>query len=180
MGTEQRINLSIWSGWEKKTLSKLLGMLQQVDGAETVLLSRVFESHEGFKEPKRVRQAKQKVRLVLMTFIDTKGVVHIDFSSPGSDSQATCQQKNYEVLLCQDNAPAHNALTIWHFLTEGSNLMTHSTWLRVTFFSFSKRKEFIKGHVFRTWMSSRGPENSSRGAWRRRMGKYVSLTRGRL
>ena len=121
--------------------------------------------------PKKARQSKSKVKVMLITFFDVRGIVHSEFLPQG---QMINQQVYKEILqlllrsvpekrreLWQDkswllhhnNAPADNALSIWQFLAEKNIALLkqppYSPDLApCDFFLFPKLKGIIKGTFF--------------------------------
>ena len=86
--------------------------------------------------PKKARQSRSKIKLMLIAFFDVRGIVHMELLPQGQTVNqhiykeilwhllcSVCE-KRHELwqdnawLLHQDNAPAHNALNIRQLLTE--------------------------------------------------------------
>ena len=87
-------------------------------------------------KPKKARQSRSKIKLMLIAFFDARGIVYMEFLSQGQ----TVNQHVYKEILCrllrsmhkkrhklwqdnawllhQDNTPAHNVLSIHQFLAE--------------------------------------------------------------
>ena len=121
--------------------------------------------------PKKARQSKSKVKVMLITFIDVRSIVHSEFLPQG---QTINQQVYKEILrlllrpvrekrrelwqdkswlLHHDNAPAHNALSIRQFLAEKNIAVLeqppYSPDLALCdLFLFPKLKGIIKGTRF--------------------------------
>ena len=104
--------------------------------------------------PKKARQSRSKIKLMLIAFFDARGIVHMEFLPQGH----TVNQHVYKEILqrllhsvrekrCelwQDNAPAHNALSIRQFLVERNvTVMDHPPYS-----SDLDLKEVIKGVHF--------------------------------
>ena len=125
--------------------------------------------------PKKARQSKSKVKVVLITFFDTLRVL-----ATGPDDQSASLQwilrlllrsvrekrrqlwQDKSWLLHHDNAPAHNTLSIRQFLAEKNiavgwnNLHIHMILLRVTFFFSPSSRGSSTGPVLKAWRPSRG------------------------
>ena len=121
--------------------------------------------------PKKFHQSKSRVKTMLLTFFDIKGIVHYEFVPTG---QTVNQVYYLEVLgrlrekgrrkrpelfannswiLHHDNAPARTALSVREFLSYQTNncvgtpcLITGSA--PSDFFLFPKIKEILKGRHF--------------------------------
>jgi len=122
----------------------------------------------GSPRPKKARQLRSNIKLMLICFFDPKGIVHKEFVPPGQTVNAAFyievlervwenvqrkrpdQWRNNTRLLHHDNAPAHAALLTRRFLTD--NIMTvvpHPPYLPdlapSNFFLFQKLKMKLKG-----------------------------------
>ena len=121
--------------------------------------------------PKKARQSRSKIKLMLMAFFDTREIVHMEFLP---QSQTVNQHVYKEILrrllrsvrekrrelwqdnawlLHQDNAPVHNALSIRQFLVKRNvTVLDHPPYspdlAPCDFFLFPKLKEVIKGVRF--------------------------------
>ena len=121
--------------------------------------------------PKKARQSKSKVKVMLITFFDVRSIVHNEFLPQG---QTISQQVYKEILrlllrpvhekrrelwqdkswlLHHDTAPAHNALSIRQFLAEKNiAVLEQPHYLPdlapCDFFLFPKLKGIIKGTRF--------------------------------
>ena len=95
-----------------------------------------WKSPTSLRPKKAIRQSKSKVKVILITFFDVRGIVHSEFLPQGQ----TINQQDYKEILrlllrsvCEkrrelwqdkswllhhDNAPAHNALSIRQLLAE--------------------------------------------------------------
>ncbi|XP_027233874.2 uncharacterized protein [Penaeus vannamei] len=119
--------------------------------------------------PKNARQSKVKVMLI--TFFDVRGIVHCEFLSQGQTISQHIYKKILQRLLCSmrekrqelwqdnswllhhDNAPAHSALSIRQFLAEKSIAVLEQPpyspdLAPCDFFLFPKLKGVIKGTRF--------------------------------
>ena len=128
-------------------------------------------------KPKRARQLRSKIKLMLIAFFDARGIVHMEFLPQGQTVNQhvykeilrrllrSVSEKRHELwqdnawLLHQDNAPAHNALSIRQFLVERNvAVLDHppysSDLAPCDFFLFSKLKEVIKGARFSRYGSN--------------------------
>ena len=90
----------------------------------------------GSPRPKKARQSKSKVKLMLIAFFDVRGIVHTEFLPQGQTVNQhvykdvlrrlirSVRDKRRELwvndswVLHHDNAPAHNALSVRQFLGE--------------------------------------------------------------
>ena len=133
--------------------------------------------------PKKARQSKSKVKVMLIMFCDVRGIVPSEFLPQG---QTISQQVYKEILrlllrsvrekrreLWQgkswllriiyhyDNAPAHNALSIRQFLAEKNITVLEQPpyspdLARVTFFFSPDSRGTSMGPVLKAWGPSRG------------------------
>ena len=143
--------------------------------------------------PKKARQSRSKIKLMLIAFFDARGIVHMEFLPQGQTVNQhvykeilrrllrSVREKRHELwqdnvwLLHQDNAPA-DALSIRQFLTERNvTVLDHPPYspdlAPCDFFCSPSSRE----SVFRIWKPSRRPwrrnwnvsrKNPSRSAWR--------------
>ena len=122
--------------------------------------------------PKKARQLRSKIKLMLIALFDGRGIVHMEFLPQG---QTVNQHVYKEILrrllrsvcekrheLWQDNAPAHTALSIRHFLAERNvTVLDHPPYSPDPapcdfFFSPSSRRS-SRESVFQIWKPSRRP-----------------------
>lgn len=118
--------------------------------------------------PQKARMSKSKVKVMLITFFDIKGIVHFEFLEHGTTVnqhvyKAILQRlrekirrkrrdlwENGSWILHHDNAPAHTALSVREFLAEKSiTLLEHPPYspdlAPCDFFLFPKLKSVLKG-----------------------------------
>ncbi|UYV76625.1 hypothetical protein LAZ67_14001499 [Cordylochernes scorpioides] len=123
--------------------------------------------------PKKARQVRSNVKVLLTVFFDCRGVVHHEFFPQGRTvnkeyylqvmrnlRKAICQKrpdlwKNKNWLLHHDNAPAHTSLLVRDFLAKNNTLMMpqppYSPDLApCDFFLFPKLKRPMKGRRYAT------------------------------
>ena len=138
---------------------------------------------------KKVRQSKSKVKVMLITFFDVRGIVHSEFLPQG---QTINQQVYKEILqlllhsvhkkrrelwqdklwlLHHDNAPAHNALSIRQFLAEKKITMLEQPpcspdLAPCDLFSINSRGS-SKRPILKAWRPSRGRNDRAEGHPRR-------------
>ncbi|UYV64612.1 hypothetical protein LAZ67_3001311 [Cordylochernes scorpioides] len=121
-------------------------LLQRVYGydVETKAQSSQWKlPHEP--RPKKARQVRSNVKVLLTVFLDCRGVVHHEFLPQGRTN------KNW--LLHHDNAPAHTSLLVRDFLAKNNTLMMpqppYSPDLApCDFFLFPKLKRPMKGRRY--------------------------------
>ncbi|UYV80194.1 hypothetical protein LAZ67_18001973 [Cordylochernes scorpioides] len=124
-------------------------------------------------KPKKARQVRSNVKVLLTVFVDCRGVVHREFLPQGRTvnkeyylqvmrnlSEAIRQKrpdlwKNKNWLLHHDNAPAHTSLLVRDFLAKNNTLMMpqppYSPDLApCDFFLFPKLKRPMKGRRYAT------------------------------
>ncbi|UYV78503.1 hypothetical protein LAZ67_16001800 [Cordylochernes scorpioides] len=95
--------------------------------------------------PKKARQVRSNVKVLLTVFFDCRGVVHHEFSC----------HRNKNWLLHHDNAPAHTSLLVRDVLAKNNTLMMpqppYSPDLApCAFFLFPKLKRPMKGQCYAT------------------------------
>jgi len=121
--------------------------------------------------PKKFRQSKSRVKTMLLTFFDIRGIVHYEFvPTEQTVNQVYCLEvlgrlhekviwkqpklfANNSWILCHDNAPAHTALSVREFLaTKQITVLEHPAYsldlAPSDFFLFPKIKEILKGRHF--------------------------------
>lgn len=127
--------------------------------------------------PKKARQSNPKVKVMLITFLNVKGIINCEFLP---QDQTINQQVYIEILwrlLClvhrkrqelwqgklwllhHNNAPVHNACyhSSWPRISLcWNNLPVHLTLLHVTFFFSPSSKESSRRPVLKMWRLSRG------------------------
>jgi hypothetical protein len=124
-------------------------------------------------QPKKVRQVKSNVKSMLICFFDFDGIIHKEFVPPGQTVNAKfyCdvlrrlregkrrkqpgKGRTYNWVLHHDNAPAHTALAVQHFLaSKNMTVVPHPPYLAVVapgdFFLFPKMKIKLKRRRFDT------------------------------
>ena len=122
-------------------------------------------------QPKKFRQSKSRVKTMLLTFFDIRGIVHNEFVPTGQTvnqvyylkTAARLREKvrwkqpelfaNNSWILHHDNAPAHTALSVREFLpTKQITVLEHPAYspdlAPSDFFLFPKIKEILKGRHF--------------------------------
>ena len=127
----------------------------------------------GSQRPKKARQVRSHVKVLLTVFFDCRGVVHHEFLPQGRTvnkeyylqvmrnlREAICQRlpdlwKNKNWLLHHDNAPAHTSLLVGKFLAKNNTLIMpqplYSPDLApCDYFLFPKLKRPIKGRRYDT------------------------------
>ena len=130
--------------------------------------------------PKKARQSRSKIKLMLIAFFDTRGIVHMEFLPQGQTVNQhvykeilrrllrSVREKRRELwqdnawLLHQDNAPAHNALSIRQFLAERNvTVLDHPPYspdlAPCDFFCSPSSRRSSREFVFRIWKPSRRP-----------------------
>ena len=119
--------------------------------------------------PKKFHQSKSRVKTMLLTFFDIRGIVHYEFVPTGQSTKFTiwkywksCMKKldGNDLNFCQqlmvlhhDNASAHMALSVRQFVAAKQitvlELPAYSPDLAPNyFFLFPKMKEILKGRHF--------------------------------
>ena len=129
--------------------------------------------HSGSPRPRKARQVRSNVKVLLTVFFDCRGVVHHEFSPQGRTvnkeyylqamrnlHEGIRQKrpdlwKNKNWLLLHDNAPAHTSLLVRKFLAKNNTLMMpqlpYSPDLNLCdFFLLSKLKRPMKGGRYAT------------------------------
>jgi len=127
----------------------------------------------GSPRPKKARQVRSNIKLMLICFFDQKGIVDKEFVPPGQTVNAAFyvkvlkrlrenvqrkrpdQWRNNTWLLHHDNAPAHAALLTRRFLTDNNmTVMPHPPYspdlAPSDFFLFPILKMKLKGRSFQT------------------------------
>ncbi|UYV65632.1 hypothetical protein LAZ67_3004911 [Cordylochernes scorpioides] len=104
--------------------------------------------------PKKARQVRPNVKVLLTVFFDCRGVVHHEFLPQGRTKRPDLW-KNKNWLLHHDNAPAHTLLLVRDFLAKNNTLMMpqppYSPDLApCDFFLFPKLKRPMKGRCYAT------------------------------
>ena len=130
--------------------------------------------------PKKARQSRSKIKLMLIAFFDARGIVHMEFLPQGQTVNQhvykeilrrllrSVREKRRELwqdnawLLHQDNAPAHNALSIRQFLAERNvTVLDHPPYspdlAPCDFFCSPSSRRSSRESVFRIWKPSRRP-----------------------
>ena len=130
--------------------------------------------------PKKARQSRSKIKLMLIAFFDARGIVHMEFLPQGQTVNQhvykgilwrllrSVREKRHELwqnntwLLHQDNAPSHNALSIGQFLAEGNvAVLDHPPYspdlAPCGFFCSPSSRRSSRESVFRIWKPSRRP-----------------------
>lgn len=125
--------------------------------------------------PKKTRQVRSNVKVLLTVFFDYNGIVHHEFLPPGRtvnkeyylqvlrNLREAIRRKRRELwrnnswILPHDNAPAHTALLIQQFLAKNNTVVMsqppYSPDLApCDFFLFPKLKRTLKGNVFQQKM----------------------------
>ncbi|CAK9816200.1 Mariner Mos1 transposase [Anthophora plagiata] len=139
---------------------------------ETVDQSSEYRA-KGEERPKKSRQSRSKIKVMLTVFFDYRGVVHYEFLPPGQTvnkeyylSVMRCLReairkkrpelwRNNSWFLHHDNAPSHTALVIRDHLSKNSTHIVpqpaYSPDLApCDFWLFSKLKRPLRGHRFET------------------------------
>ena len=115
--------------------------------------------HPESPRPKKARQVRSKVTVMLTCFFDSRGIVHHEYAPEGQTInkeyylevlrrlRATVQQKIFQ--LHHDNAPAHSAHVIQDFLPKTAchlfdRLRTLRIWHHVIFGYFRHWKRLLK------------------------------------
>lgn len=126
---------------------------------------------KGSPKPKKVRLQKSKIKTMLITFFDSKGIIHKEFMPSGSTVNAIYYKGVMDRLLkriarvrpeykskgswslLHDNAPGHKATIVKQFLhKKGVVLIEHPPYspdlTPADFMLFPKLKSMIKGTKF--------------------------------
>ena len=138
-----------------------------------VKLTWTLARHSGSPRPKKARQVRSNVKVLLRVFSDCRGVVHLEFLPQGRTvnkeyylqvirnlREAIRQKrpdlwKNKNWLLHHDNARAHTSLLVRKFLAKNNTLMMmqppYSPDLApCDFFLFPRLKRPMKGRRYAT------------------------------
>ncbi|XP_074170634.1 COX assembly mitochondrial protein 2 homolog isoform X1 [Rhinolophus sinicus] len=122
-------------------------------------------------QPKKFHQSKSRVKMMLLTFFDIRGIIHYEFVPTGQTVNQVyylevlkrlreqVRQKRPELfannswLLYHDNAPAHTALSVREFLASKQiTVLEHPPYspdlAPSDFFLYPKIKEILKGRHF--------------------------------
>jgi len=102
---------------------------------ETKCQSREWHTANS-PRPRKARMGKSKIKLLLICFFDSQGIIHKEYVPPGQTGNQTLYRKVLERLrkrvacvqpgitrawmLHHDNAPCHMAVSINEFLAEKS------------------------------------------------------------
>lgn len=128
---------------------------------------------KGEPRPKKSRQSRSKIKVMLTVFFDYRGVVHYEFLPPGQtvnkeyylsvmrSLRNSIRQKRPDLwrdnswFLHHDNAPSHTALVLREFFAKNSTHIVpqppYSPDLApCDFWLFSKLKRPLRGHRFET------------------------------
>ena len=128
--------------------------------------------------PKKARQSKSKVKVMLITFFDVRGIVHSEFLPQDQTVNQQIYRQSLQRLLGSmlekreelwqgklwllhyDNAPAHDALILQQFMAKKKIAMLEQPpnspdLAPCDFFLFPKLKRVIKGTHLKTWRSSK-------------------------
>jgi len=121
--------------------------------------------------PTKIRAVKSKIKTMLITFFDSRGIIHKEFVPPGETVNAVFyksvldrllkrmrrirpdQYSSGDWFLLHDNAPAHTAIIVSEFLAKKSvTVITHPPYspdlAPADFFLFPKLKMTMKGHRY--------------------------------
>lgn len=122
-------------------------------------------------KPKKSRQSRSKIKVMLTVFFDYHGVVHSEFLPPGQAvnneyylvvmrrmREAVCKNRpelwqNNTWVLHHDNAPSHTALVLReHFPKNSTSIVPQPPYspdlAPCGFWLFSKLKRPLRGHRF--------------------------------
>ena len=128
--------------------------------------------------PKKARQLRSKIKLMLIAFFDVRGIIHMEFLPQGQTVNqhvykeilqhllhSVCEMRcelwqDNAWLLYQDNAPAHNALSICQFLTKRNvTVLDHPPYspdlAPCDFFCSPSSRRSSRESVFWIWKPSR-------------------------
>jgi len=141
-------------------------------GSTNTNLKRSGKVHNGrlliLPRPKNFSDSKSRLKTMLLTFFDIRGIVLYEFVPTGQSTKFTiwkywkgCVKKwkwpelfaNNSWILHDDNAPAHMALSVGEFLaTKQITVLEHPAYspdlAPSDFFLFPKIKEILKGRHF--------------------------------
>ena len=164
---EQRINLKFLVKL-KKTPTECYKLLQEAYGDNSLSRARVFEWCKRFSEG---RESILKFKAMLIVFFDINGIVMTEWVPEGQTVNqtyylsvlATLRErvrkkrpelwKNNSWILHQDNAPAHNALSVKRYLADKRTpVLQYAPYspdlAPCDFFLFPKIKAVLKGTRF--------------------------------
>uniref|UniRef100_A0A3B5AEK4 Tc1-like transposase DDE domain-containing protein n=1 Tax=Stegastes partitus TaxID=144197 RepID=A0A3B5AEK4_9TELE len=176
-----------------------------LEGLETKpdLLGRIITGDESWileynpeTKCQSLQQSKSKVKVMLITFFDVRGIIHCKFLPQGQMINQHVYKEILQNLLCSvrekrrelwqdklwllhhDNTPAHDALSIRQFLAEKNIAVLeqppYSPHLALwDFFLFPKLKGVIKGTQLQRILEESFQECMA--AWQRRLEKCVRL-----
>ena len=116
---------------------------------------------------KKASMSRSKVKKMIIVFFDSRGIMHKELVSPGMtvyqafyrDLMERFRKRVQRVrpdiadnwVLCHDNVPAHNALSIREFLAKKNiPVLPHPPYSPCDFYLFPKLKLKLKGHHFGT------------------------------
>ena len=171
---ERRVNIS------KEMLSDYLPFIKSIiTGDETWIYAYDPETADqsseyrakGEEKPKKSRQSRSKIKVMLTVFFDYRGVVHYEFLPTGQtvnkEYYLSVMRRLREAIrlkrpdlwsmgnwfLHHDNAPAHTALIVReHFAKNSTNIVPQPPYspdlAPCDFWLFSKLKRPLRGHRF--------------------------------
>jgi histone-lysine N-methyltransferase SETMAR len=128
-------------------------------------------------KPKKARMQKSKIKTMLVVFFDIQGIIMAQYLPPGQSVNQTyyielltklrgsIRRKRPELwkngwIIHQENAPAHNALSVRQFLAKKENPVFYHApnspdLAPCDFFLFPKLKHSLKGTHFNPLKTSR-------------------------
>lgn len=127
--------------------------------------------HSGSPRPKKARKSRSQIKVMLIIFLDSTGIVHHEFLEPGTTVnqyvyldvikrlRESIRKKrpnlwqNQDWFLHHDNAPAHTALSVQQYCAKnGVTVIPHPPYspdlAPCDFFLFPKLKSTMKGERF--------------------------------